>query len=121
MSSKYLYIGLAVISVGLIMVAVVFRAPEAPRPGSEHDDYGRGHVATKDYGDVEPPTSGEHGETIKWGIYKEEVNDANVLHNIEHGGIYISYRPDVSDEEVAKIEGLYSVPSSVDKFTKPAA
>ena len=46
-----------------------------------------------------PPTSGSHyGQTARSGFRTEEIADQYILHSLEHGGIWISYRPSVSDE-----------------------
>lgn len=51
-----------------------------------------------------PPTSGPHyAEPAEWGVYEEEVPDERIVHNLEHCGIWISYRPDIPEEEKAKI------------------
>lgn len=51
-----------------------------------------------------PPTSGPHyAEPAPWGVYGEEVPDERIVHNLEHCGIWISYRPDIPAEEKAKI------------------
>ena len=121
MSSKMLYGGLALLVISFFVVAIVFKSPEAPRPGVAHEDKGGGHVATKTYSGDEPPASGEHANTIRWGVYQEEVADVNVLHNLEHGGIYVSYRQDLPKEDIAKIEKLFSIPSSVDNFNPAKA
>lgn len=40
-----------------------------------------------------PPTSGWHYATpADWGVYDEVLPDETVVHNLEHGGIWISYR-----------------------------
>jgi hypothetical protein len=39
-----------------------------------------------------PPTSGEHyGITSKWGYFDQQVPDAYVVHDLEHGGVAIWY------------------------------
>lgn len=39
-----------------------------------------------------PPTSGDHWpEPAGWGVYDEPLPDEVLVHNIEHGGIWISY------------------------------
>ncbi len=59
-----------------------------------------------------PPVSGWHyGQTAEWGIYDKELVDQNVIHNLEHGGIWISYKPDAPPELIAKLKevaGRYS-------------
>ncbi|MBI4359594.1 MAG: DUF3105 domain-containing protein [Candidatus Jacksonbacteria bacterium] len=46
-----------------------------------------------------PPTGGWHyGETAEDGAHKGEVADEYLVHNLEHGDIWISYHPRVSEE-----------------------
>lgn len=50
-----------------------------------------------------PPSSGPHyGDTAKRGVHDEELSDGQLIHNLEHGEVWISYRPDIS--ETAKEE-----------------
>lgn len=121
MSTKVVFIILTVVVVGFFAGAIVLKKSEAPRPGTAQDNLGGGHVASKQYGADQPPTSGDHSSTVPWGVNKEVVLDANVLHNLEHGGVYISYRPDLPKDQVAKIENLFSVPSSRDTFNPAKA
>ena len=52
-----------------------------------------------------PPTSGPHyGQTAKAGFRTEEIPDQNILHNLEHGDIWISYKPSVSKEAVEELK-----------------
>lgn len=52
------------------------------------------------------PTSGEHYvEPAKWIVYQEELPDEQLIHNLEHGGIWISYR-DIDQDTKLKLEGL---------------
>ncbi len=45
-----------------------------------------------------PPSSGPHyGQTAQSGFRKDVVPDQNVIHNLEHGDVWIAYRPDISD------------------------
>lgn len=51
-----------------------------------------------------PPTSGTHWtEAEIWGISEDEVPDGKAVHSIEHGGIWISYKPDKIDRETLTI------------------
>jgi Protein of unknown function (DUF3105) len=62
-----------------------------------------------------PPTSGPHfgfdasGNvgTVVWGAYQEPVQLARVVHNLEHGGIYIFYGDDVRQSVVAQLQAFY--------------
>jgi hypothetical protein len=116
MNSKIFYGTLAVLAIGLLTFALISKEPEKPRPGLAHEDKGRTHVQSKEYGGDEPPTSGDHAEPLAWRVYDQEVPDANAIHNMEHGGVYISYRPDLPKEQIAKIESLFSAPYSNPNF-----
>jgi hypothetical protein len=46
-----------------------------------------------------PPTSGPHyGQTAQSGFREDSVPDQNIIHNLEHGDIWIAYHPRVSDD-----------------------
>jgi len=57
---------------------------------------------------TDPPTSGPHyGIPAVFGIYEEELEIARVVHNLEHGGIYILYGKDVPDSTVEQLRSFY--------------
>jgi hypothetical protein len=57
---------------------------------------------------TDPPTSGPHyGIPAIFGIYNDELEMARVVHNLEHGGIYILYGKDVPDPTVAELRSFY--------------
>lgn len=63
-------------------------------PGSPHEPY-----------NSNPPTSGPHyGTTTANGVHDEVIADETVIHNLEHGHIWIAYRPDVSEETKEKLK-----------------
>lgn len=75
------------------------------------EDQGRMHIdvdAPHPAYNSNPPTSGWHYE--EWetkGAYKEQQPDEGLVHNLEHGYIWISYRPDVSPEIISQLENFY--------------
>jgi len=64
---------------------------------------------------TDPPTSGPHYGfnpngtlgTVIWGAYDQEVELARLVHNLEHGGIYILYGKDVPDATVEQLRAFY--------------
>lgn len=57
---------------------------------------------------TDPPTSGPHyGIAGIFGMYEEEVQLARVVHNLEHGGIYILYGEDVPEATVDQLRSFY--------------
>ena len=68
-------------------------------------------VATANHvtGDVEypqtPPVGGDHDPAWQnCGSYREPVREENAVHSLEHGAVWITYRPDLGDEAVAALE-----------------
>ena len=60
-----------------------------PSQGQTHIADGQSHPAYNS----NPPTSGWHYATpADWGIYQQTIPDEVLIHNLEHGGIWISYR-----------------------------
>lgn len=79
-------------------------------PGVLVSDQGRQHVGP-DHGHTynsNPPTSGPHfAQVADWGVYKEELPDEILIHNLEHGGVWISYKPDIPEDIRLKLENFY--------------
>lgn len=80
-------------------------------PGESFPSVGREHIG---FGDAlpqlyssNPPSSGAHyQDPAAWGIYDYEVNERLLIHNLEHGGIWISYRPTVPDGVVLDLRAI---------------
>ena len=74
---------------------------------SDHSDFpdpdGR-----SDKWNTDPPTSGPHyGETLIYGAYTDPPQIGRVLHNLEHGAVYILYGDEVPESTVAELQGFY--------------
>jgi len=86
---------------------LVFR-PGPERPGEEQPIEGRAHLpqgTEVDY-QTNPPTSGDHyAQPTPWGVYQEELLDGNVVHALEHGGIWISYK-EIDEASVGTLERI---------------
>ena len=66
--------------------------------------------ATKDpKWNTNPPTSGPHYPVpAVYGEYDEPLKIAQVVHNLEHGAMFILYGPDVPEETVAQLRDFYN-------------
>jgi thiol-disulfide isomerase/thioredoxin len=54
-----------------------------------------------------PPTSGGHfGTQRPWGVFGGKVADQGAIHNIEHGGIWIAYKPDLDPAQVKQLRQI---------------
>lgn len=81
-------------------------AVQIPDQGRDHISIGAPHPAYNS----NPPTSGGHFE--EWetkGVYKEQQPDEGLVHNLEHGYIWISYRPDAGSKIVKQLEDFYGI------------
>jgi len=119
MTIKPFPIVLAVIAVGFVAVVTIGKMtapPESPRPGVEQADHGREHVNSKEYGGNQPPTSGPHASPLSWGVYDTEVRDDQVIHNMEHGGVFVSYQPNLPKDKIEKLTSLLAEPFSDPSF-----
>src|SRR5262245_12274128 len=84
--------------------AALAQGQQFPDAGRDHISAGQGHAAYSS----NPPTSGPHLPTpAHWGIYDQPVADETLVHNLEHGGIVISYNcPDGCPELVQQLKDL---------------
>jgi Protein of unknown function (DUF3105) len=77
-------------------------------PGTKFPDLGQEHVPVNQQPEYNsnPPTSGPHYVSqAEWGIHEQAPADGALVHNLEHGGIVISYNPDrVGGEELENLE-----------------
>lgn len=73
----------------------IVRQLTAPMPGTAYQIQGREHItvgASHLPYNSNPPTSGPHYDNAApWGIYDHELPDEQLIHNLEHGGVWISY------------------------------
>lgn len=102
-----LLLGFAVI--WLIVSLVAWRAKNTP--GASFGEVGREHIdfqtpLPKPY-NSNPPSSGAHyASPANSGVYDYEVNDKIFIHNLEHGGIWIAYRPNVPVAVIEDLKGI---------------
>jgi hypothetical protein len=73
----------------------------------EYDGLSNAHVA----GDIDypqtPPVGGPHDPAwLDCGVYTEPVRDENAVHDLEHGTVWITYQPELGDDEVEELAGL---------------
>jgi hypothetical protein len=122
MKENRFVVTLAVIVLLILGSAIVFGKDniERVRLGDEHEDNGRKHVeqsAAPAYGEGDPSTSGDHGSPVPQQSYTTELPDYNTIHNLEHGYIYITYQPDIPQEEIDKLTNLFFKPYSNVQFS----
>ncbi len=74
-------------------------------PGNQHTVAPDG---TSKAWNTDPPTSGPHSpETAIYGAYTEPLEQARLVHNLEHGAVFIQYGADVPEATVAELRTFY--------------
>ncbi len=54
--------------------------------------------------DESPPTGGPHDQVwLECGVYDREVREENAVHALEHGTVWITYDPALSDDEIDQL------------------
>ncbi|KGM10923.1 hypothetical protein N868_13130 [Cellulomonas carbonis T26] len=72
-----------------------------------------------------PPLGGDHDPTVQnCGVYVEPVRDENAVHSLEHGAVWITYRPDIDAGQVQRLGELaaaepYLLVSPYEDLTAP--
>src|SRR3989344_6898821 len=98
---KYLIIA-AVITAVLLGVITFLKssAPKSLDQSQTFTDQGQEHIAigsSHPKYDSNPPSSGWHyADPAKAGFYETPLPDEQIIHNLEHGEIWIAYHPRVS-------------------------
>lgn len=83
------------------------------------------HVTTDVTYEQTPPVGGDHNPTWQnCGFYTESVVDEHAVHSLEHGAVWLTYSPDLSEDEVQRLEKLaeqhsYLLVSPRDDLTAP--
>lgn len=96
----------------VLIGAIVFFATR-PEPEGLSDiqtvpDLGQAHIdpsgPNSDY-NSDPPTSGPHAPSpAACGIYRESPPDINLVHDLEHGVVIISYDPTLAESDRQQLE-----------------
>lgn len=103
-------------AIGLVaLVAVVWfavntwqqRNPAAPSDVQSFSDLPVGHSAEpQTYGQT-PPVGGVHDPVWQnCGFYPAPVRNENAVHSLEHGAVWITYRPDLPEDQIETLRAL---------------
>ncbi|RPF28222.1 DUF3105 domain-containing protein [Georgenia muralis] len=88
--------------------AAVEAAAEQPIPDVEETtDLSANHVDAAIAPSALPPLGGDHDPVWQnCGTYDEPVPSANAVHSLEHGVVWVTYRPDLPEDEVAMLREI---------------
>lgn len=110
--SKTTWLVIIVILLGLagwgITKAVQSNAPEEADYSVFYEAQNRNHIevgAEHPPHNSNPPSGGWHyALTSHKGFFDEPIPDENVIHNLEHGDVWISYHPRISQEAKSELK-----------------
>ena len=110
----YIIIGLiaAVFVAGFAALVIVdARQKAASRPPGAVQTYDVGSAGQHTEGSVDyaqsPPAGGEHNPIWQnCGFYEEPVRNENAVHSLEHGAVWITYLPDLPQDEIERVRDL---------------
>lgn len=110
----YIIVGAVILAFVVGFVALVVldsRQQSAGSPPGEVQTYDVGPANQHTEGDVDydqtPPAGGEHNPV--WqnsGFYEAPVRDENAVHTLEHGAVWITYSPDLPQDQKDQIRQL---------------
>jgi len=102
-------VGVLVIGGGVTAVVLAARKDATPSAsaslaGVQTFTEERNHVTGKVNYPQTPPAGGNHNPVwLNCGIYTQPVPNENAVHDLEHGAVWITYRPDLAASGVAKL------------------
>jgi len=107
--AKWLLLTAMVVGAGY-RVFTISDKPQEPTLGQYFQAQSRDHIAAgashPDY-NSNPPTGGWHYATpVQSGIYDQQFQDEQLLHNLEHGHIWIAYQSDLPKDEIEKLADI---------------
>ncbi|MEW6635784.1 MAG: DUF3105 domain-containing protein [Actinomycetota bacterium] len=95
----------------IALVVIDSRQQAASSPPDDVQTYDVGPGGQHTEGDVDyaqsPPAGGEHNPVWQnCGFYSEPVREETAVHSLEHGAVWITYRPDLPPEQVRQLRQL---------------
>jgi hypothetical protein len=114
---RRLGIGAAAAVVGFLVAIVAFSSPPVsgvPDGTETVAVESAQHVEGDIHDEGEVPAGGSHSEVWQnCGFYEEEIRSENAVHSLEHGAVWITYRPDLANDDLDRLRGLIRRPDKV--------
>jgi hypothetical protein len=115
-SSRRAYIIVGLIAVAFIggfiaLVVLDARQKTASSPPGEVQTYDVGPPGDHREGEIDyaqtPPAGGPHNDIWQnCGFYDEPIRDEMAAHSLEHGAVWITYSPDLPQDEIERLRDL---------------
>jgi putative peptide zinc metalloprotease protein len=101
-------VGLAAVALTIALVGMLwapqlpFASNSAPAGVKDFKIQDRGHTRAAVVYAQQPPVGGAHAPVWQnCGFYAQPVADENAVHSLEHGAVWLTYRPNLSASEVS--------------------
>jgi hypothetical protein len=101
---------IAVLVIG-VMGGWLYARTRGPSPGEFVPSLGNDHIPTAETPHVaynsDPPTSGPHLPHIApWGVHTRPIVKELQVHNLEDGGVVVSFKPQCADSVLAGLRAI---------------
>ena len=99
-------LGYAVLNQGAGFVDPLQAADERVPSVTKYDDLDRAHVKENVDYPQDPPVGGKHAPVwtnCQGTVFTEQVPEENVLHSMEHGAAWVTYRPDLPESQIEQL------------------
>jgi len=98
-------VALVVLIGAAVAVQLLREGDDAPPAGladvKTYQDLARDHVTSEVNYPQSPPVGGPHDPVWQTcGVYDRPVREENAVHTLEHGALWITYRPGLSADEI---------------------
>jgi hypothetical protein len=108
----YLIVGVVIVVfvAGFIALAVLDARQQSGAPDDVRT-YDVGPAGKHTEGEVDydqsPPVGGAHNPVWQnCGYYDKPIRDENAMHSLEHGAVWITYSPDLPQDQVDELRGI---------------
>jgi hypothetical protein len=99
-------VGLSVLALGVLLFLAI-RGPAAIEGLERVVGLSQGHDENAVYENADqlPPIGGIHDPVWQnCGIYDAPVETKNVIHSLEHGAVWVTYSPELAEDEIATLQ-----------------
>jgi hypothetical protein len=109
---RFLIVGGTTVTLALVAAVVIYALVKESSDTVASDvqtseNLARDHVQQPATVTEMPPVGGKHSEIVQnCGIYRSPVKNENAIHSLEHGAVWITYQPDLPNDQVAQLWSL---------------
>jgi hypothetical protein len=98
----------AIVVVSVFLVIYLPSRPITVLDGVQtYNNLARDHSETAQIYAQTPPVGGVHSSAWQnCGVYDQPVKNENAVHSLEHGAVWITYRPDLPQDAVNRLRNL---------------